>query len=126
MFKFMTTVCAFAVLGFVAMPAFADHHKGEGHAAGKEKAPMMKKLDANGDNKISKKEFMALHAKQFEKMDSNDDGFITKEEMKEGRKKMHEEMKEGRKKMHKEMKEGRKKMHKEMKKREEKMKEKAE
>ena len=100
MTKFMTTVCAFAVLGFVAMPALADHHMEKGErGSGKGKAPILKKFDLDGDKKISQKEFMAMHAKKFEKMDTDGDGFLTKEEMKEGNKKMQDEMKKHKEKM---------------------------
>lgn len=55
---------------------------------------MLKKLDTNGDGKVSKEEWIEYTRKESEdrysKMDTNKDGFVDKAEMEEGARKMHE------------------------------------
>ena len=84
------------LLAFFATTAFThDHGKGSGHEKGSshehshgmgkkrwKKGQHFQAMDLNGDNKISKDEWMA----QFTKIDGNADGFVTKEEMKAHRK----------------------------------------
>lgn len=41
-----------------------------------------KKMDADGDNRISKAEFTKYTQNKFGQMDANKDGFVTKEEKK--------------------------------------------
>jgi Ca2+-binding EF-hand superfamily protein len=43
---------------------------------------LFKEMDANKDNKLSKKEIKGPLQKDFDKIDLNKDGFITKEELK--------------------------------------------
>ena len=55
---------------------------------------MLKKLDTNGDGKISKEEWLEFSRKEAEdrysKMDTNSDGAVDKTEMEEGSRKMRE------------------------------------
>ena len=53
------------------------HHKMKSH-----KSMMWKKMDADNDGAVSKKEFDTFHADKFKKMDANNDGKVTKEEKK--------------------------------------------
>ncbi len=41
---------------------------------------LLKQMDANEDNKLSKKEIKGSLKNNFSKIDSNEDGFITKKE----------------------------------------------
>lgn len=70
-----------ALMGGVALSSTAsiagDHNMMKDH-----KGKMMEKIDANKDGKISKSEFMAMHAEKFEKIDADKDGYISKEEKK--------------------------------------------
>jgi len=53
-------------------------------AAKTKKGDILKKLDSNGDGKISRAEFEASgkgKAKLFDKLDTNNDGFLTKDEL---------------------------------------------
>ena len=52
-----------------------------GAMKGKEGMCGMKKLDADGDGKITREEFDKQHAAMFEKMDANKDGVIDADEM---------------------------------------------
>ena len=45
----------------------------------------MKRIDKNGDGKISKDEFVAVQIERFTKMDKNGDGFLSKDEMRAAR-----------------------------------------
>ena len=42
---------------------------------------MFQDMDTDHDGKISKKEWMDFHEKQFKRFDKNGDGFITKDEV---------------------------------------------
>jgi Ca2+-binding EF-hand superfamily protein len=46
---------------------------------------MLKKIDTDGDGKVSKAEALAAAAARFDKADANKDGFLTVEEMKAAR-----------------------------------------
>lgn len=72
--------------------SFAGHHE-EGGKKGKR----FKEMDTDGDNKLSKSEFMAAQEKRFAKMDANSDGFVTRDE-KKSFKKMKKAMKKKNKK----------------------------
>jgi len=56
-------------------------------------ARLLKNADSNGDNAISKEEFIAATQARFAKMDANADGQITKEERRAARKNMREKFK---------------------------------
>ena len=55
----------------------------------------MARMDADGDGKVTKGEFMQGHEAMFEKIDQNDDGVIDPAERKEHMKRMKGFMKEG-------------------------------
>jgi hypothetical protein len=82
-----------------AAPAFRGKGKG---AEGRQlpmKGEMFKRLDTNGDGKVTKEEFSA-HEKQqseqrFSRIDTNKDGSIEKSEAEEAAKKMRERVQEG-------------------------------
>lgn len=52
-----------------------------------------KKMDTNGDGKISKEEWTAFHDEKFTKLDKDGDGQISEEDMKEFRKEKKENRK---------------------------------
>ena len=52
----------------------------------------MKRIDKNGDGKISKDEFIAVQTERFNKMDKNNDGFLSKDEMRAAREMMNPKM----------------------------------
>lgn len=91
--KNWSTALAITALGatlIAAGPALADHHEGppSGHH-GKMMGNMMKKIDADGDGRVSRDEFANFHTNKFNKMDTNGDDFIDADE----RKAHHEQMK---------------------------------
>lgn len=71
------------ILG-VSGVAIADHHKGE---KGERYQHKFEKFDKDGDGKLSKEEYLSIHADRFDKLDGDKDGFITKEDMKNMKKK---------------------------------------
>jgi len=77
-------------LAVLASPAAAGHHKsGEGSGDGKQ--GRFAKYDANGDDKITREEFMSMAGKRFDKMDANGDGSLSKGEMKRPHKKRRDD-----------------------------------
>jgi hypothetical protein len=58
-----------------------DMPMGHGQMHGMCGMGMMSKMDANGDQAISRDEFMQAHEKMFEKMDEDGDGSISQNEM---------------------------------------------
>ena len=52
----------------------------KGHRGGGDHGAMMKQVDTNGDQMISKAEFTAAAMARFDKIDANKDGKITKDE----------------------------------------------
>lgn len=66
------------VIGFYAAPAMAGGHLESERAGKKDRFAM---ADSNGDNQISRAEFLALAEKRFAKMDKNGDGVLSKDEM---------------------------------------------
>ncbi len=62
--------------------AFRKAHRGEKH--GKHGGEFLKKLDTDGDGRISKAEAQSAPrlAEHFDALDANKDGFVTAEEMK--------------------------------------------
>ena len=118
----LATVC-FVAAGFLAVSAMGfaqDEKKTKGKGGLGDPEAAFKKMDENGDGKVSKEEFkkaqnamaekMAesgkdflkkafankpdLHEKMFEAMDTNKDGFLDLEEFKTGREKTRELMKD--------------------------------
>ena len=93
MFKWIIAT-AVALPFILAVPAMAQDKAAE------KAAKMIKKLDKDGDDKVSEAEFKALAKgdadkeakvlKKFKKLDANSDGFLTKEEIAKGGKKKKE------------------------------------
>lgn len=79
-FIYVLAVCFFAV------PVMAGGHLESERAGKKDRFAM---ADANGDNQISRDEFLALAEKRFAKMDKNGDGVLSKDEMKPRHKHKH-------------------------------------
>ena len=63
-------------VSFEELRAFHGKRHGEHGKA------MMKRIDADGDGKVSRAEALAAAAARFDAADSNKDGFLTPEEMK--------------------------------------------
>jgi Ca2+-binding EF-hand superfamily protein len=97
----MMSAAAFAF----ALPALADEHAGTGDKMMEDHKgmmmdhhkDMMKMMDTNNDGKVSKAEFSAFHEKKFNEMDTNHDGSMDADEMRKGKRAMHEKMREHRK-----------------------------
>lgn len=86
------------VIAFVVIPSYAGHHGDSSYQKMKGKhqermAKRLKKIDTDGDGKMSRAEFLAHAEQRFAKMDSDGDGFVTKEEGKAAHKKMRKEHK---------------------------------
>lgn len=69
-------------LVFLASPVYAEDIAGEAGAHEGRKGGMMQKIDTDGDGKVSKSEFIAVHEKKFSKIDADGDGYVGREEMK--------------------------------------------
>ena len=69
--------------------------RGGKHGGGKGMA-MLRNADVNGDQAVSRDEFLAAAEARFAKADANGDGNVTKEERKAMREKMREERGQGR------------------------------
>jgi hypothetical protein len=63
------------LLAFAAAPAFAAPEEPARH--GGHMMQRLEKADTNGDGAISRAEFTAFRAAQFDKRDTNHDGFLT-------------------------------------------------
>ena len=70
------------ILTIFASPVIAGGHLASERG---EKAGRFARADANGDNQISRDEFIALAEKRFAKMDKNGDGMLTPDEMRRPR-----------------------------------------
>jgi Ca2+-binding EF-hand superfamily protein len=68
--------------------AFHEKHRGE---HGKHRGDFLKKLDTDGDGRISRAEAQAAPrlAEHFDEIDANKDGFLTAEELKAAHEKHH-------------------------------------
>jgi hypothetical protein len=71
------------ILSFMVSPVLAGGHL-ESERSGKN--DRFAAADSNGDNKVSRAEFIAMAEKRFAKMDKSGDGVLTKDEM---RRRMH-------------------------------------
>lgn len=81
---------------FVGTTVSAHDHEGMGMG----KSGHFKKMDANGDNKVSKEEWQKFHDTHFTELDKDADGSVTMDEMKaflEQKKSEKEEKKEDKK-----------------------------
>ena len=89
-------IVLFSIMFLSTSVVLASHHgskDGEnkkGHDRGKIGAMILKKMDTDGDQKISQEEFSTFHNERFLKMDADSDGFVTTEEAKAHHKKMRE------------------------------------
>ena len=70
-------------LSFEELRAFHAKRHGEGGKA------LMKRIDTDGDGKVSRSEALAAAAARFDAADTNKDGFLTPEEMRAARKAHH-------------------------------------
>lgn len=87
------TIAYLAVASCFALSTSFAHAEGDecdknmhGQHHGDIDGMMFKKLDANGDGAISRKEFNAFNAKHFKELDTNKDGKLTPEELQGGHK----------------------------------------
>ena len=62
-------------MSFEELRAFHEKHRGG-------KGEHFKRMDTNGDGKVSKQEALDAAAAAFDRMDTDKDGFVTPEEMK--------------------------------------------
>lgn len=94
----------------LSMSSMAAHHavddaKNDKPSHGKYKShhhnkhiKRFQKMDANGDNKVDREEYMANAASRFDKLDADGDGFVTEKEAREQHKAMRKKHREKRKK----------------------------
>lgn len=94
--KFVMTAALAATLGIVGV-ANADDHKGHDKME-KMKQHMLEKIDTDGNNVISKAEFLASHEEKFTMMDTDKSGDLTSDELTAAHEKMMEKRKEWREK----------------------------
>lgn len=71
----LISLCAFALGACSHHGKMKDHHHKKSHHH-----KMWKKMDADGNNEVTRAEFDKAHGEMFEKMDANNDGKVTKEE----------------------------------------------
>jgi uncharacterized low-complexity protein len=74
----------------------AEGKCGEGKCGGKKGKGMcgMQRMDANGDGKVTREEFMQGHEAMFDRIDSNGDGVIDADEKAAHHRKMRDRMQE--------------------------------
>lgn len=95
-------VVLFGIAFLATSIALASHHGSndgddkKGHHRGKLGAMIMKKMDTDGDQKISKAESSSFHADRFSKMDADSDGFVTSDEARAHHEKMREKWRQKR------------------------------
>lgn len=77
--------------GYTLAAADGSGKCGGGMGAQKNGCRMMR-MDANGDGKVSREEFMQGHAAMFDKMDSNGDGMLDMDEQHAHRAMMKDQM----------------------------------
>jgi hypothetical protein len=80
----MTKNITYTTFTFLAtvLCGYAQPPQGEAERKRPTIEQLFKEMDANKDNKLSKKEIKGPLKKDFDKIDLNKDGFITKEELK--------------------------------------------
>lgn len=84
-------ICLVMVLASVVAMAREHSDDGKGpHHRSKMGAMLMKKMDQDGDQRVSKAEFNSFNSERFSRMDSNDDGYLTAAESKAHHQKMRE------------------------------------
>jgi hypothetical protein len=84
-------VCLVTTLVSIAVVAKEHSDDGTGSAhRGKMGAMLMKKMDADGDQRVSKTEFNDFNSERFSHMDADDDGYLTAGEARAHHKKMRE------------------------------------
>ena len=89
-FNNQNTLITAALFSLLALPALAEkpmesqsQDQSKSQAGGKQHGQkMMAKFDLDGDGRINKAEFIALHADKFDRMDINGNGFIEVDERK--------------------------------------------
>lgn len=82
------SVCFGHDFKFYGFAGFGGRAFGSEHSLKKDRFAA---ADSNGDNKVSRAEFMAMANKRFTKMDKNGDGVLTKDEMRRRKHKGHSE-----------------------------------
>ncbi|MCG6145623.1 EF-hand domain-containing protein [Leptospira bandrabouensis] len=88
--KILTILISF---GFTAMASLSAHdHDSRGRNA--MAGDHFKKMDTNGDNKVSKEEWQKFHDGFFTELDKDADGSVTLDEMRSSRMEKREEKKE--------------------------------
>lgn len=88
--KILTVLTGLTFLSVTSV--FAHDHDGHGRNA--MAGDHFKKMDSNGDNKVSKEEWQKFHDGFFTELDKDADGSVTLEEMKSARMEKREEKKE--------------------------------
>ena len=91
--QFLIIALAISIIGTFSISA--HDHKGKGGNMGKEH---FKKMDADGNGKISKEEFQKFHDTKFTEMDKDADGSLTEEEIQTYHKEKGKEMSKGKEK----------------------------
>ncbi|TGK88320.1 EF-hand domain-containing protein [Leptospira bourretii] len=79
--------------GFATIASLSAHDH-DGHGRNAMAGDHFKKMDANGDNKVSKEEWQKFHDGFFTELDKDADGSVTLEEMRASRMEKREEKKE--------------------------------
>lgn len=85
--RMKTLLLSTSMLYVLTTPVWAASHEEE---AGR--GMMWKQMDSDGDNRISKDEFIKSTEQRFDKMDANHDGYIDQSEREKVMDKMHETM----------------------------------
>jgi len=90
--KIISIVLSLLLFTITAISAHEHHGKD-----GKGKGVHFKKMDTDGDNKVSKDEWQKYHDAHFTELDKDADGSVTMEEMKAFHDQKKSEMKESKK-----------------------------
>jgi hypothetical protein len=91
--QFLIVALAISIIGTFSISA--HDHKGKGGQMGKEH---FKKMDTDGNGKISKEEFQKFHDAKFTEMDKDADGALSEEEIQSYHKEKGKEMSKGKEK----------------------------
>lgn len=84
------TACVALLAALPLAFAGAQENKAPKAAPETAKKTWFEKMDANGDGKVSKEEWVKARESRFSAMDKNSDGFIDKDEWQAKREKMRE------------------------------------